>query len=979
MVEPLEIAGLLDLLTESLWRAGKARSDEALETAQRAVALKSESVGDTDPRVAVSLNNLGQIYRKRGRLDAARAEFERALAIQNGSLDADDPERARTLNSLGMTLRAAGDLGGARAFYEEALEIRTTALGADHIRTAETRNNLANLLRDEGQTGEARVHMEAVLKVMARELGPTHPTVATVMNNLGLLLMDMAEYAEARRLYERSLEIRRAELGTDHGDVAQSLNNLAILFQRIGDSEGARRRYEEALEIRVRTLGPDHMLVALVQSNLSFLLSRMGEPEEAQKLIDQALAIREKRLGPDHWYIADSLNTIGHLQRTRGETDAALASIERALAIQRASFEEPHHKIGLTIWSLGATYRAAGRLEEARQAFEETLEIWRQTLGPDHPRIAEVLDDLAGIQWLQGEPAAAVERALAAEGIARAHVQRTARGQSERDALGYEAFRVGGRDVALLALTSGADISTALRLRAWDELIRSRALVLDEMATRNRLMHGSTDPETVRLARKLERSRNRLAKLLASGPDRRRPDEYPARLASALEETEAAERQLAAHSLPFRQQRARKRVGRESVVAALPANSCLISYFLFQKLKEKAEQDENGSAGPSQVATYAALVQLPGKAAPIGVSLGPAEKIDALVARWRESVATPPPALPAAARSAEHRYLETALALRRAIWDPVAAIIGEAEQVFLVPDGDLHVVSLATLPSPGSGYLAEDGPRFHYLAAERDLAPRTDDWAPGSGILALGGPDFDLGDGGAEARRGEAGAACRDLSSLHFDALPAAAREAREIAALWSEGEPSEARDVRVLTGAAAAEGAFKELAPGRRLLHLATHGFFLDDCASASSPLLLSGIGLTGANSSTASPSGDQEDGILSALEIASLDLRGVEWAVLSACETGLGKVQRGEGVLGLRRAFEVAGVRTLIMSLWAVQDEATREWMTGLYRGRRDGLPTVEAVQRASLERIAARKEAGRGTHPFYWGAFVAVGDWR
>jgi CHAT domain-containing protein len=239
---------------------------------------------------------------------------------------------------------------------------------------------------------------------------------------------------------------------------------------------------------------------------------------------------------------------------------------------------------------------------------------------------------------------------------------------------------------------------------------------------------------------------------------------------------------------------------------------------------------------------------------------------------------------------------------------------------------------------------------------------------------------------------------------MKFPPLPASRKEADEIASLWRRHAPDSSAGGAVLklTGARAAEEAFKRLAPGRKILHLATHGFFLDErCPSAlgtrpggepraggeppppligENPLLLSGLVLAGANRREApGSSADAEDGILTAEEIASLDLSGVEWAVLSACETGLGKVQAGEGVLGLRRAFQVAGAGTLIMSLWRVDDEAAREWMRRLYEGRLSGLSTAEAIREASLGMLEARRRAGRDTHPASWGAFVAAGDWR
>jgi CHAT domain-containing protein len=290
---------------------------------------------------------------------------------------------------------------------------------------------------------------------------------------------------------------------------------------------------------------------------------------------------------------------------------------------------------------------------------------------------------------------------------------------------------------------------------------------------------------------------------------------------------------------------------------------------------------------------------------------------------------------------------------------------------------------------------------LHHLSTERDLVRHARPAArPGSGLLAVGGPDFDAGTlppAGAVADPADRGAdACAELADIRFEPLPASGPEATDLAMLWGEETTGDRGDARVLTGEHATEESVKHLAPGKRVVHLATHGFFAQDrCASSldqahdsdstpgqggASPLLLSGLALAGANRR-----GDlqtvkkEEDGILTAEEIASMDLTGVEWVVLSACETGVGKVQSGEGVLGLRRAFETAGAGTLIMSLWQVEDEATREWMGHLYRERLQGRTTAASVRSAGMAMIRERREAGVPTHPFSWGAFVAAGGWR
>ena len=254
----------------------------------------------------------------------------------------------------------------------------------------------------------------------------------------------------------------------------------------------------------------------------------------------------------------------------------------------------------------------------------------------------------------------------------------------------------------------------------------------------------------------------------------------------------------------------------------------------------------------------------------------------------------------------------------------------------------------------------------------------------------------------APAAPGRRDATCGTFDSMEFHPLPAARREAEDVATLWGSLNGGAA----VLTGARATEAAFKRGAPGKSYLHLATHGFFLgNDCDDAvytgrgpdglrgiggrkgakrqrilpDNPLLLSGLALAGANQRRPTRA-NPEDGILTAEEVAALDLDGVEWAVLSACDTGVGEIKAGEGVFGLRRAFRVAGARTIIMSLWAVEDRAARAWMRPLYEGRlRDRLSTAEAVRHASQTVLAERRAKGLSTHPFYWAGFVAAGDWR
>jgi CHAT domain-containing protein len=221
--------------------------------------------------------------------------------------------------------------------------------------------------------------------------------------------------------------------------------------------------------------------------------------------------------------------------------------------------------------------------------------------------------------------------------------------------------------------------------------------------------------------------------------------------------------------------------------------------------------------------------------------------------------------------------------------------------------------------------------------------------------------------------------------------LPNTAREVDAIAAYWKQNFENE--PALVHTGPSSSEEHFKQSATGKRVIHLATHGYFIgSECKPVQpkrsllgeatyvgeNPLLLSGLFLAGANLHGAGTEETQvEDGIVTALEVSAMDLRGTDLVVLSACETGLGKVEQGEGVYGLRRAFQMAGVRTVVSALWQIPDKETVSFMKDLYAQKVHTYP--ELMQAVALNRINELKYRGEPTHPFTWGAFVAMGDWR
>jgi CHAT domain-containing protein len=391
---------------------------------------------------------------------------------------------------------------------------------------------------------------------------------------------------------------------------------------------------------------------------------------------------------------------------------------------------------------------------------------------------------------------------------------------------------------------------------------------------------------------------------------------------------------------------------------------------------------------------------LAGKAeVPRIVELGPAKQIEKLVERLRRAIRN---------GVSVRDYIPVAVDLRRQVLDPILPSLMQAHLVDIVPDGDLHFVPFPALCWDSGEYLAEHGPAFHVFGTEEDLLPSRWPDPQGKGLLALGDPDFSgaVVDPSSVAHGfGEPEtpllAARSGPSFVKWPPLPQTRTEVERVALTWSSGRLAEER-VDLLEGAAASEIAMRRHAAGHRVIHIATHGFYedatrpdsrigargvpfgtgLDSNAAAVAredrlPFLRSGLVFAGAEAA-GSEANPENDGILTTEEVLGLDLSGVEWVVLSACDTGIGEIRGVEGVLGLRRAFRMAGARTVIGSLWPVEDLWAREWMEALYRARFvDRLSTPEAVRAASLAVLAELRLQGLETLPRRWASFVAVGD--
>ena len=929
--ESLEAAEVLDELSVALRRVGKASTDEAVEIALRAVDLKRRFADSTQVGVAVSLRNLGLLRVQRNELPLAEKPLLEAKGIYERLAVPDGRGLGAVLVTLGVLREGEGRFPEALEDLERALEVRRAALGPDDPDVAESLNALAAIQYEVGDLSPALAHFDEALTIWKKAVGSAHPWVATVYHNMAAIAGEMGDYDRAREGYERALSLRRRTLGKDHPLVASTARNLGLISEELGDAAKTLAYYQEALRIDTLTLGP-----------------------------------RDAAVG-------DDLCGIGRARLLSGDWTRADEALHRSLEILTSAYGPDHLDLTYTLDELGRLHEHLGQDAEARSSYLRSLEIRTRILGPRNPDVGVSQVALARFLHHHAEPESSLALALQAAACYREQLRLTLGALSERQALTFASHRAGALETAL-SFTEGDTLPDADRSRLlWDVVIRGRNLVLDEMASRRHASASSGDSSVARAWRDLAAARGILASLLVRGASASEPEDLGDAIRKAQDRVDRAERSVAARSRGYRTEQEILDAGWSDVAKSLAKGEGLVAYSWYHTPE---------SSG------YVAFA-MAGGSRPFLVSLGSAATIEKAVRDWMALVGREP-----TGAEDEKRARRAGAALRRLVWDPVARRIGGVARLSIVPDGELCRVSFAALPEGTVGYLVETLPPLRYLSAERDLIPRPAEREQGVGLLALGDASY-----GASAPRARDGGRrdfqpdCGSFASVTFSRLEQTGAEVTDIASQWPRP-----REVTVLEGAQASEAAWKRLAPGKLVLHLATHAFFLDGACVASgrttrgiggtvpttghelrtqaSPLRLSGLALAGAN--RRNETGAASDGILTAEEIASLDLAGVDWAVLSACDTGGGEVRAGEGVIGLRRAFQTAGVRTVIMSLWAVDDLSTRDWMGRLYRLKfRDGRTIAQAVEEADRDALEDRRAKGRSTHPFYWAAFVASGS--
>jgi len=1027
-----DVATVLNVLATLYHRQG--RHAEAERILKRTLALRGAAAEKEHEDVATVLNLLGLVYAAQGRFAAAEETLTRAIAIREKALGAGHPIVARTLNNLGTLYNTQGRYGEAEALHKRSLAILERSEGAEHPDVGVQLGNLGSVYRHQGRLLDAEAVHRRALAIHEKALGPEHPNVAVSAQNLATIYQEQGRFAEAEPLFRRSLEITEKVLGRDHVSLSTSLSNLANLYSAgQGRHADAEPLYQRSLAISEKALGPEHPEVATLLDNLAAVQSSLRRYAEAEPLHLRSLSIREKVLGSDHPSVATGLNNLAVLYQKQRRFAEAEPLYRRSLAIREKAFGPNHPDVALSLYNLAARYVAAGRFAEAEQLYQRSLSVREKALGRDHPEVGWTLSEMGATAYLQGDWAKAVdylrrgtdifarraERGLPGGG--RAHT----RSEMQQDSVGYQiflkaAYRLAGERPTdtlaaemfetaqweLASQTAASLAQMAARSAAGSpqlaELARERQDLVGEWQVKDKLLVAAkseapdkrkAEPERV-LTERLAAIDTRLAQI--DGQLARDFPDYAALVRAAPVSVAEVQAQLGDdEALVLFSDTVTWKLSLEAPGAYKDAEATFIwvvtrSHVRWVRsdlgksaLKREVEALRCGLDAAAWDGTGAEtcakaldipLARQPDSGQPLPFDHGRAHRLYISLFRALEDLVRgkhllivpsgPLTQLPfqVLAMEAPRRAAGSGPAHRTVAWlarkHPVTVLPAVASLKSLRRVGR---PSAAPRPMIGFGNPLLDGPDARYaglakLARQKQHCPEPGRRRVAARLVLRSGVPSVATDGGLAS-----------LTHLRMQVpLPETADELCAVA-----------RDVKALPGgvrlgAAASEREVKRLsASGElaqyRVVHFATHGALAGELTGTHEPGLIL---------SPPEVASDEDDGYLSASEVASLNLD-ADWVILSACNTAAGAAPNAEALSGLARAFIYAQARALLVSHWAVDSDATVKLVTGAVRElSRDGkVGRAEALRRAMLALVD--KGAPHEAHPSYWASFVVVGE--
>ncbi|HET9370499.1 MAG TPA: CHAT domain-containing protein [Vicinamibacterales bacterium] len=949
----LQLRTITPVLANTNRLADARRVFEVVVNVQRRVAADSEELTE-------SLANLGVVAFFQSDYVSAREYGEQALAHQL-KIDPQSEDVLRSLNILGSVTKEQADYTAARDYFGRCLEL-AAQLAPNSQREADCAGNIGQVAREQGDLIAARRYYERSQAINQARKDPVEESNS--FDDMGSLYYDLGNLAEARTNYLRGLALREQQ--GDAFPIAISFHNLGLVASAQGDIESARDYFERALAMH-RKLERPSLDMANTLVSIGSLLRQQRDLPGAKDYFSRALAMAEE-VSPGTQLSASSLGSLGVIALQQRDFASAERYFNQSLALSE-KLAPGSVRSAVDLSQLGMTAFEQGDYVRAEALHRRALAL-RESVAPNMPGMVDTVHLLAKVLDRVGRSDEALGLSQRAWALVRLQSVGIV-GDEARQAFESRHQEINQQLVRLLIAAGRVDEAFATsedgRARALLDLMGQRSTVRRLAPADRWQQYDVAQAATNRAGRSLEAAgeAEAAARLALERDDaiETTPIEIRRqRVVDRQQATRAAQQAYARARVESDRLWAEIRASIENVMPApvstaearsmLPAGTVLLSFNL----------DEAGGT------LFVVTRDAPVRAFPLAIGVAD------LAARL-EALRRPTAATREVRGVSPVRSEEPGVAAGRVLYQTLFPLearraIDKARRILIAPDGVLWDLPFAAL------IINEKGtPR--YLGLEKPLSyaqslttfAQTARMAPGDGIassvLVVGNPMLDPSDVTSAAAPGGAppGAQRRatgELALVSGDGtvpppLPFAEAEARAVARIYGG---------RAATGSEPTEAWFRERASQADVIHLATHGYFNSFRAI--------GSGLRFAV--PREPSTDTvNDGALQAWEVfTEIPLR-ASLVVLSACETGAGSKVAGEGLVGLTRAFQVAGAASIVATQWSVADQSTATAMVAFHRGLQRGLARDEALRQA-MRAVARDKSTA---HPYYWAPFVLVGD--
>jgi len=982
-----------------------------------AFEILSEVFDAPHARVGVVLSNIGNLYLETGHFEPALLWLQPAVAELSAANGEHDELTALALTNLGVTYHHLGDNQRAQETLQQALTSFMYSVGMNHPSVMHAFNGLGLVTLEMGQYDQAILHFQSAVDLIIRNYGEEHSLIVNPLSNIAAIYFQMGDFDKAAETLVRTSNISRAVYGEDHPATIQLLHNLGMLFAATQNLTEAEAVYKEVLARSARVHGPQDVATLLYQDGYGRLLFAQDRLEEAEQVFLECLEGRRKVLGEDHPDTVNTMEALANVYARNGDYAKAEALSTETLTLTRERYGDEHAEVATSLYFNAALQVWRGNYSKAIEFYRESFAVQEAVIdtmfqiADDEQKLAYIrsisepymsyisflyqkaVDNPAalrvGLELVSARKGIVLDAQASKRAIDNANIYKSdPRPESEEEA-GNEtlstadAVKTEEQAQAIAAMMMQAALMGDMDYEA--VAARAEQMQADFDATDPMLVEDATVEQVAHANSQAERTS---AKSEGDSPagsffDRvsgLQPYQDTTAIQASLDsldaikdsaspvlESDSVAEAVASPSL-FEQLVAAEKAShrRKRVVLSVIARSLTEGTVFIEFLKAYLSDWDSRELDLS--IRYLAFVLYPDESIKL-IDLGAAEDIEAKVTEELGHITRE------IFDKADARKQEAAARrLHALLWEPLEEAVRDTEQVILGTDGVLNLVPFSALLDAAGKYLVESK-TISYVTSGRDLGRETILVEHETALFLAANPQYDKGATITlprnSASAGDRGIVLRSVDfNAQFAPLPGTASEAESIPGLI------EGANKVVVTGEEATEAAVLAV-EHPKILHIATHGFFLEAQADGiypENPLLRSGLAFAGANQ--VRESSDNFEGILTAFEASGMDLVGTELVTLSACQTGVGEVSDGEGVYGLRRAFALAGARNLLMSLWSVSDTITAEQMTQFYRLYGEGADPAVALRQAQLSTIASLRKEYDSAPPSLWSAFILQG---